>query len=132
MGVKRTILPVLAFKGGAAGALIALALQWYTNAFDYPFLTSGKPFFSVPANIPVTFELTVLMAAFGAFFGMLVLNGLPRFWHPVFESDRFRRASADRFFIFLESSDREFQLRESSRFAAGLGGSHVEIVEAEG
>ncbi|MEN8151279.1 MAG: DUF3341 domain-containing protein, partial [Planctomycetota bacterium] len=130
MGVKRTILPVLAFKGGAAGLLIALALQWFTNAVDYPFLTSGKPFFSLPANIPVAFELTVLCAAFGAFFGMLGLNGLPRFWHPVFLSRRFKRATADRFFIFLESKDREFKVAETSKFAAGLGGTHVEVVEA--
>jgi len=129
MGVKRTILPVLAFKGGVAGALIGIAIQWFTNAFDYPFLTSGKPFFGLPASIPVTFELTILLAAFGAFFGMMFLNGLPRFWHPVFTSTRFRRATADRFFIFLEADDREFEIRESSRFAAGLGGSHVEVVE---
>ena len=130
MGVRRTILPVLAFQGGAAGLLIALALQWFTNAHDYQFITSGKPFFSLPANIPVAFELTVLCAAFGAFLGMLGLNGLPRFWHPVFNSRRFKRATADRFFIFLEAKDREFKIRESSSFAAGLGGTHVEVVEA--
>jgi Ni/Fe-hydrogenase subunit HybB-like protein len=129
MGLRRTILPMHAFAGGATGALLALALQWFTNAFDYPFLISGKPLFSLPANIPVAFELTVLFAAFGAFGGMLAMNGLPKFFHPVFMSTKFKRASADRFFLWLDRKDREFNLRETSRFAGGLGGSSVEVVE---
>jgi molybdopterin-containing oxidoreductase family membrane subunit len=130
MGIRRTMLPVLVFGGGVTGCLAALGLQWFTNAFDYKFLISGKPFFSLPAFIPVTFELTVLLAAFGAFFGMLALNGLPKFWHAVFTSKNFRRATSDRFFIFLEAKDREFQLAPSTKFAAELGGSRVEVVEA--
>jgi hypothetical protein len=129
MGIRRTILPVAAFKGGLVGALLAVGLQWFTNAYDYPFLISGKPYFSLPANIPVAFELTVLLAAFGAFFGMLLLNGLPQFFHPVFTSDRFRRATADRFFVFLDAKDREFRLQASTEFAKRIGGTHVTVLE---
>ena len=63
--------------------ITALAFQWWTNAVDYPFLISGKPLFSLPANIPVTFEVIILAAAFAAFFGMLTLNGLPRLANPL-------------------------------------------------
>jgi len=60
---------------------------------DYRYLISGKPYFSLPAFIPVTFELTILLSALAAFLGMLVLNRLPRFHHPVFYSPRFARAA---------------------------------------
>lgn len=105
MGVKPTRLPWLILLAGATGLICAVALQWWTNAFDYPYHISGKPLFSLPANIPVMFELTVLFSAFAAFFGTLALNKLPELFNPVFLSKRFRRATNDRFFIYVESSD---------------------------
>ena len=129
MGVKPTLLPWFVFLCGAGGALAGLGLQWFTNAVDYPFLISGKPFFSVPANIPVMFETTVLGGAFGAFLGMLAAGRLPRFYHPVFASERFRRASADRFFISVEAEDPKFDLTRTKEFLETLGGTCVEALE---
>ena len=63
MGIRETRLPLLIFVGGLAGFATALLMQWWMNAIDYPFLISGKPLFGLPANIPITFELTVLFAA---------------------------------------------------------------------
>ena len=108
MGIKMTILPWLALGGGLTGMVIALLLQWYTNAYDYPFVISGKPIFSLPANIPVTFELTILLAAFGTFFGMLALNNLPELFHPLFRKKRFLTATSHGFFLSIEAKDELF------------------------
>ncbi len=91
-------------------------------------IISGKPIFSLPANIPVTFELIILLSAFAAFVGALVLNGLPRFNNPLFKSERFRRVTADRFFIVIEAQDPAFD-ESRTRGAVGIGrGDLVERV----
>ncbi len=131
MGIKRTKLPFVVFVGGATGLLAGTLLQYATNAVDYPFVTSGKPLSSIPAWIPVSFELTVLLAAFGAFLGMLAMNGLPRFWHPTFTSKRFARVTNDRFFIGINADDPKFDKKQTVTFLAGLGGTHVELLEGE-
>ena len=130
MGIRETRLPLLILIGGLTGLSIALLMQWWMNAVDYPFLISGKPLFGLPANIPVTFELTVLLSALTAFFGLWGRNGMPKLYHPVFKSERFRRATADRFFIVLEASDKKFDLGRTEAFADSLGGSYVQRLEA--
>jgi hypothetical protein len=129
MGVKPTVLPWLIFVCGFAGAAAGLGLQWWTNAVNYQFVISGKPFWSIPANIPVTFELTVLFSAFGAFFGMLAFNELPRFHHPVFTSERFRRVTTDRFFVCVDAADPRFDAQKTPSFLASLGGGAPEKLE---
>ena len=101
VGMRRTRLPWLVLGAGLSGTIIAILLQWWTNAVDYPFLISGKPLFSLPANIPVAFELTILLAAFAAFFGMLAFNGLPRLRNPLFRQPEFRRVTDDAFFLYI-------------------------------
>ena len=129
MGLESTKLPWLVLGGGVAGAAGGVLLQWWTNAFDYPFLISGKPYWSLPANIPVAFELTILLASVAAFVGMLAFNGLPRFSHPLLRNERFRRATQDRFFISIEASDPKFDPEETEAFLRSLGGAFVERVE---
>ncbi len=134
MGLRTSILPWLVLGGGLTGLGLALLMQWWMNAVDYPFLISGKPYFSLPAFIPVVFEMTVLLSAITTFFGMLLLAGLPQFWHPVFQSERFKRASDDHFFISIESRDRRFEANETKKLLESLAGVlHVEplIEEAE-
>jgi hypothetical protein len=132
MGLRPTKLPWIVFGAGAAGAATGLGLQWFTNAFDYPLLISGKPIFSLPANIPVMFELTILFAAVAAFLGMLGLNGLPRPYHALFRSRRFRRATTDRFFICIEADDPRFDPQGTRRFLEALGAAAVEAIEEDG
>lgn len=129
MGLKSTILPWLVMAGGTAGCAIGLGLQWWTNAHNYAFQVSGKPFFSIPANIPVTFELTVLFSAITAFLSVILLSGFPRLHHPVFASERFRRVTTDRFFVSVESDDPLFDEQRTSTFLRGLGGVAVERLE---
>lgn len=105
MGIKPTILPWIVLGGGLTGLLTAIVLQWWTNAIDYPFMISGKPMLSVPAWIPVCFELTVLLSAISAFLSVLVLNVLPTLYHPLFNVERFKRATDDKFFVSIEAAD---------------------------
>ena len=126
LAIRPTVLPWVVLGAGLTGVVAALAGQWWTNTIDYPFVVSGKPLFSLPANIPVTFEVIILFSAFTAFFGMLVLNGLPRFVQPIFKSERFRRATADRFFLLVEASDPKFAAEKTQRMLAAVGATNIE------
>ena len=105
MGIKKTILPYIVFVAGLTGTTTGILLQWWTNAIDYPFLISGKPLFSLPANIPVAFETTILFAAISALVGMLAFNGLPQLSHPLHGSRLMKRATDDSFLISIEAAD---------------------------
>ena len=129
MGIRPTILPWLVLGGGLTGFTGGLIMQGWMNGISYPFLISGKPFFSIPASIPVAFELTILLSAFGAFGGMLALNGLPKMFNPLFRSDRFRRATADRFFISIEARDRRFDAPANATFLREIGSNAIEVIE---
>ncbi|WP_428262874.1 quinol:electron acceptor oxidoreductase subunit ActD [Haliangium sp.] len=126
MGIKRTILPVVVFVIGLCGLGGGLLLQWWTNAFDWPWIVSGKPFFSLPANIPITFEATILASVFASFFGMWALNKLPQHWHPFFKKDSFRRATDDGFFIGIEAADKVFQRGKAQALLEQAGACQVE------
>ena len=119
MGMKKTILPWLVLGGGLAGLTIAVVMQWHVNSpamqsaelglvSGYPLRISGKPYWSLPANVPVIFELTVLLSALTTFFGVWILSKLPRFHHPTFTVPRFRRVTDDKFFLVIEAVDEKF------------------------
>jgi hypothetical protein len=129
MGTRPTVLPWIVLCGGLFGLVGGLVLQWFCNAYDYPFLISGKPLWSLPANIPVIFELTVLCSALTAVFGMLALNRLPMLYNPLFRIDRFRRATDDRFFIFIDASDPKFDDVRGTSLLKEMGAVAVERVE---
>ena len=132
MGIRGTRLPFIILGGGLTGLGLATLMQWWMNAVDYPFYISGKPLFGLPANIPIMFELTVLLSAFAAFFGMWGLNGMPRLYHPLFRNRRFRRATQDRFFIVIEARDPQFETERTRVFLESLGGTAVEAVGEQG
>jgi hypothetical protein len=129
MGLRRTKLPWIVFGGGATGCAGALLMQWWMNAVNFPFIISGKPFFSLPANIPIVFELTVLFASFAAVLGMLALNWLPELYHPLFKSERFRRVTNDRFFISIEAKDPKYDADRTRAWLESLGAESVEVLE---
>jgi len=129
MGVKKTILPYIVFLAGLTGTTAGILLQWWTNAVDYPFLISGKPLFSLPANIPVAFETTILFAAISALVGMLALNGLPQLHHPLFRSRAFKRVTDDRFFISIEVDDPIFDTTATRELLESVSGQPVERIE---
>jgi hypothetical protein len=104
-------------------------MQWWMNAVDYPIIISGKPFNSVPADIPVTFELTVLLASLTAFIGMLIANALPRFHHPLFKDARFRRVTTDAFFLAIEAADPRFDAVKTEQLLVAERATRVSPIE---
>lgn len=127
---KKSRVPLLVLIGGLTGASVGFGFQSWAMGTSYPFNIGGRPLFSWPAFIPVTFELTILFAAFCAVFGMFMLNGLPQPYHPVFNVERFVRASTDRYFLVLEAGDPVFDTTETRTFLEGLGSHEVSDVEA--
>ena len=128
MGLGRSPLGWIVLICGMAGAVAALLLQWYANAYDYPLVLSGKPYFAWQPFLVVVFEVMVGAGAFGAIIGMLALNGLPRWHHPLFESENFSRAMDDGFFLFIEGTDKQFDEVRTSKFLSDIGGKSVETV----
>jgi len=129
MGIRPTRLPFLVLGAALTGTAGALLMQWWMNAVDYPIIISGKPFNSLPADIPVTFELTVLLASLTAFLGMLVANNLPKFHHPLFANARFRRVTTDAFFLAIEASDPRFDAGATEKLLSELHATRVTPVE---
>jgi hypothetical protein len=141
MGIRPTILPWVVMACGMAGVTFGFLLQWFTNAtsFDlwalvwvrgYDFLISGKPALSGAVYPVVMFELTVLFAAVGCVVVLMLLNKLPLLYHPCFKSQRFLRATDDRFFIVIESRDPEFARDKTGKFLESLGPAAVEELAA--
>ncbi len=128
MGFKRTILPLLAFGGAATGVGGALAMQYFMN-LNYEIVVQGKPFGSWEPFAPITFELGILLTAFTCLLGMLALNGLPRFHHPMFNKERFLKVSDNRFFVCIEASDPNFDPARTRELLDSLGADRVELVE---
>lgn len=115
----------------ATGFVSAFAMIYYMNVVDYPLIIGGKPPLALPSIAPVAFELTILFSAFGAVFGMFGLNKLPRHHHPVFYSERFARASDDKFFVSIEVDDPKFNEKKTRALLEEAHAKHVEIIEEE-
>ncbi|MCA8981000.1 MAG: DUF3341 domain-containing protein [Planctomycetes bacterium] len=131
MGIRPTVLPWLVLGAGLTGCAGALLMQWWTNGHDYAFLISGKPLFGLPAAIPVTFELIILLSAFMTFFGMLALNTLPLLSNPLLRTAGFGRVTADRFAISIEAADACFESHATRELLAGTGALSVEACESD-
>lgn len=126
MGIKRTILPVIVFCVGFGGTLGGILLQWWMNAYNWPWNVSGKPAWSIPANIPIAYETTILASVFASFFGMWILNKLPQVWHPFFKLDRFLKASDDGFLLGIEAADKRFDLEKTTELLRAAGATAIE------
>jgi len=129
LGHRPSKVPMLVLIGGIIGACAGYGLQYWVSAVAYPLNVGGRPYNSWPAFIPITFELTILVAGIFTVFGMLALNGLPTPYHPVFNVPRFALASRDRYFLCVESKDRRFDPASTRLFLEGLGPSGVFDVE---
>jgi hypothetical protein len=125
IGCRDRRLPMLVLLGGIVGTLAGLGLQYWVSAMAYPLNIGGRPYASWPSFIPVAFETTILFAALTAVFGMLVLNGLPMPYHPVFNAPRFSAASRDRFFLLVEATDPKFDRMQTARMLSDLHAREV-------
>ena len=128
IGFHKNRLPLLVLIGGVVGALVGFLSQYWAAVIDYPINVGGRPLNSWPSFIPVTFEVTILVAALTTVLGMLALNGLPMPYHPVFNVPRFALASRDRFFLLIEAADPRFEHETTLRFLESLGAREVSDV----
>ncbi len=129
LGLPQTKLPYVVLGGGLLGALAGYGLEYWASTIAYPFNIGGRPLHSWPSFIVPAFETTILFAAAAAVLGMIVLNGLPMPYHPMFNAKRFAMASRDRFFLCIESGDAKFDETATRRFLESLGPREVTDVE---
>lgn len=130
MGEPRSPLGKIVIGCALVGLTLAVLLQWWTGAVDYPLIIAGKPLFAVEPSIPIMFELSVLLGAFGAVIGMFALNKLPTYYHPAFNFSRWAGATNDRFLLAIEASDPKFNAQEIQVLMESLGSRCTELVEA--
>ena len=129
MHLPKNKLPLIVLLGGLLGGLGGYLLQYWITVWYYPINIGGRPLHSWPAYIVITFELTILLAALGAFFGTLALCGLPMPYHPTFNVERFALASRNRFFLCIEANDPLFDRKSTAELLASLDAREVTEVE---
>jgi hypothetical protein len=128
LDLHKNKLPLLVLAGGIAGGILGYALQYFVTVMYYPINIGGRPLHSWPAYIIITFEMTILLAALTAVFGLLALCGLPMLYHPTFNVPRFALASRNRFFLCIESADPLFDRDQTCRFLETLEPTEVSEV----
>jgi len=129
IGFHHSRVPLIVLIGGILGCLGGFFLQYWVAVIDYPINIGGRPLNSWPSFVPVTFEVTILLAALSAVFGVLALNGLPMPYHPVFNVERFELASHNRFFLCIEATDPKFDLGSVRSFFESAGSQGIYEVE---
>jgi hypothetical protein len=103
--------------------------MWFSRAIHYPINIGGKPLYAWPMLIPPAYESTILLAGLTTFFGMILFNGLPAPYHPVFNVPSFEKASQDGFFLSIESTDDNFEANRTKELLTNLGAVEVTDVE---
>lgn len=129
MGLGNSKVGWFTFCLGVTGLTCGFLMIWYMNAYNYPIMVGGKPLFSPLSSFPVCYEMTILFGAFGSLFGMLFLNRLPRLSHPLFNNERFKRVTDDKFYICIEASDPKFNDDQTRKLLESLGSRHIEEVK---
>jgi hypothetical protein len=128
LGFPKSEMGPIMFIGGLTGACTGFIMQYWANTWGYTLNVGGRPWFSWPSFVPVTFEMMVLTTALTGFFSLIALCGLPRLHHPLFNSKTFDRATRDRFFLCIEATDPKYDSTVTRAFLTELQPVSVEEV----
>lgn len=130
MGLGKSWLSAVIFCGGLTGFLSAVVLEFYPSSIEYPMIVHGKPvnFMTVPAFFPIMFELTILCSALTTVVALLIFTQYPKWYHPLFNWERFARVTDNGFFLAIEARDPKFSESKTRQFLEEIGASHVTLV----
>ena len=129
MKIKPSKLGFVTLVMGLSGASLALLFMYWTMSVDYRMVIGGKPFFAFPAFIPVTFEVTVLLATVSTVIAMIALFfRLPDNKHPLHDSDYMKSVSNDKYGIVIEASDTKFDQKTTKEFLQNLNPLQLEEI----
>lgn len=124
VGIKRSGIPWVTFFAGLTGMSCGMYLQYWTSAVSWPINVGGKPMFSIPAFIPVTFELTILFAALASVGAMFFLNGLPKKNPPIIDPD----LTSHKFALWVPDTEQGYSVDKVEAFLKELGADEVKRV----
>jgi hypothetical protein len=131
LGHRDLLVPYIMLIGGILGGIGGLAFLAWSLGMAYPLNVGGRPLYTWPSYIPITFEATVLLSALSGIVGMFLLNGLPAPYHPIFDAPNFDLATSSRFFLCIEANDPKFDRTGTREFMETLGAANVAEVEAK-
>jgi hypothetical protein len=131
MGLRKSWVPMFTLAGGLTGLTVAFLLITITSVYVYPIDTQGKPYFSLPAFIPLLDLLMILLSAIASITGMTTLCLLPRLHHPLFDWDLFNRATHDKFFLVIEANDPKFHEKNTAELLREIGGTNLTFIGDE-
>ena len=129
MGLKRSKVTFFCLMGGVSGFFLGMLMVWFMNDFDYPLIVGAKPYFSPIYPFPIIYEMTILLAAFGTFFGMFLTNFLPQHYHPAMNYRNFNQVTDDKFIIVIESSDNLYDEIKTKSLLEKIGGKDITALE---
>lgn len=124
-GITRSWIPYVTFALAIIGLVSGLLLTWWTSAVNWPINVGGKPMFSLPAFIPIVFELTILFAAHGSVATLLIACGLPKVNPPIIDKD----LTCSKFAIFIPNDDNGYDEQRITQLFAGSGALEVKKTE---
>jgi hypothetical protein len=131
MGMSDSKLGWITLACGLTGVSCGWLMMWWMNGIDYALIIGGKPGYSLPSQVPIMFELTVLFSCIGTVIGMLHLNRLPRHHHPIFESERFAGFSDDKFFVSVAADDPKFSVEKTKALLESCAPDGIELLKEE-
>ena len=131
MGLGDSKLGWITLACGLTGVSAGWLMMWWMNGIDYALIIGGKPGYSLPSQIPIMFELTVLFSCIGTVLGMFGLNKLPRHNHPIFESERFAGCSDDKFFVSVAADDPKFSVEKTKALLESCSPDGIELLKEE-
>ena len=124
LGIKRSMIPWVTFFAGVTGGCSGLLLEYWTSAVSWAINVGGKPYFSAPAFIPVTFELTILFAALFSVAALIVMCGLPKLDPPIIDPD----LTSHKFALFIPDTESGYDAARMEQLLKSLGAKEIKRI----